>query len=194
MIYFTADLHFGHANILKHCNRPFSSVEEMDKTLIANWNAVVKKHDDIYILGDMSMKGNVIINEVMPKLNGRKYLIKGNHDLFINKVDFKPNQFEWIKDYYEMTAQAEDNQKLILMHYPMMSWNHMWHGSIQLHGHIHAKDEYNLENASKGIRRFDVGVDANNYYPVSIKAIMELARLAPLNERLRDEEAGQVDD
>lgn len=60
-----------------------------------------------------------------------------------------------------------------LMHYPMLSWPKKNSGSIQLHGHIHACEEYNLQNKVDGIRRYDVGVDANDYYPVSVKEIIE---------------------
>ena len=56
MIYVTADLHLGHENIIKHCNRPFSSAEVMDAVLITNWNRMVKPEDDIFILGDFTMK------------------------------------------------------------------------------------------------------------------------------------------
>ena len=60
-----------------------------------------------------------------------------------------------------------------LMYYPMLSWPKKNSGSIQLHGHIHAHEEYNLQNKADGIRRYDVGVDANNYYPVLVKQIIE---------------------
>lgn len=60
-----------------------------------------------------------------------------------------------------------------LMHYPMMSWTKSHHGSLYLHGHIHSKGDYNLQQKKEGILRYDVGVDANNYYPVSIEQVKE---------------------
>lgn len=79
MIYFTSDTHFGHVNILKYCNRPFSSVEDMNEKLCERWNARVGSSDTVYHLGDFAMgqKQNVYIRK---KLNGKIILVKGNHD------------------------------------------------------------------------------------------------------------------
>lgn len=96
MIYFTSDLHLGHENILRFANRPFGSVEEMNRTLIANYNALVREEDTVYILGDLTYR--IPLTEAEPliaKLNGKKHLIKGNHDknydksLFEEVVDYK---------------------------------------------------------------------------------------------------------
>jgi len=86
MIYFTADLHFRHDNIIRHCNRPFRSVEEMDKRLVENWNKTVKSNDEIYILGDLTMKGAEVANDFLRKLKGIKYLVRGNHDVAVYNV------------------------------------------------------------------------------------------------------------
>ena len=80
MKYFIADPHFGHVNILQLSNRPFKTIQEHDDTLIKNWNNVVKPADEIYILGDLTMsKDGKYANSLLSKLNGRKYLINGNH-------------------------------------------------------------------------------------------------------------------
>ena len=79
MNYYIADTHFGHDNIRRLSNRPFDSVEEMDKTIIENWNSKIADSDDVYILGDFSYKSKDPI-EYLKKLNGRKHLIIGNHD------------------------------------------------------------------------------------------------------------------
>ena len=68
MIYFTADHHFGHANIIRHCNRPFQNVEEMDMALLSNWNASVKPQDTVYILGDLFFRNATAIAEYLQKL------------------------------------------------------------------------------------------------------------------------------
>ena len=78
-IFYIADTHFGHDNIRKLSNRPFSTVEEMDNALINNWNSVVTDDDDVYILGDFSYKSEDPI-DYLKKLNGKKHLIVGNHD------------------------------------------------------------------------------------------------------------------
>lgn len=81
--FYISDLHLGHKNILAFDNRPFFSLEEMTETIISNWNSVVSKNDSVYVLGDMFWN-NAEIPIVLPRLNGVKYLIKGNHDR-INK-------------------------------------------------------------------------------------------------------------
>ena len=80
MILFTSDLHLGHKNILKLCNRPFSSIEEMDAVLIENWNRKVHKNDQVYILGDLMYRNEKLPEEYLRQLNGKKHLITGNHD------------------------------------------------------------------------------------------------------------------
>ena len=78
MKYYTSDLHFGHNNIIKYENRPFNSVDEMDEYLIYKWNNKVKKGDEVYIIGDFGFCKGERANELLDRLNGRKYLIKGN--------------------------------------------------------------------------------------------------------------------
>lgn len=95
MIYFTSDLHLGHRGIIAMRNRPFADVEEMNRILIANFNAVVHKDDTVYILGDLAHHMQVEdINKIIGKLNGRKILIKGNHD---KKYDAA--LFEEVRDF-----------------------------------------------------------------------------------------------
>lgn len=84
MKYFTSDLHFGHKNIIKYEDRPFSSVEEMDEFLIYKWNSKVGKNDEVYILGDFGFVSGTRANELLDRLNGKKFLIKGNHDSMIH--------------------------------------------------------------------------------------------------------------
>lgn len=94
MIYFTSDLHFFHDNIIKHVNRPFHNTEEMNKTLIKKWNSKITYDDDIYILGDFTMKGSDLAIEVLSKLKGKKYLVGGNHDRFVDNPEFNISQFQ----------------------------------------------------------------------------------------------------
>ena len=98
-------------------------------------------------------------------MNGKKYLILGNHD---KKYD--PRLFEDVRDFMKISVYGEC---FVLMHYPMLSWPKRNSGSFQLHGHIHARTDYNETNRAEGIRRFDVGVDANNFFPVSAKQIID---------------------
>lgn len=170
MVYFTADLHLYHDNIIKHVNRPFHNVTDMNKTIINNWNNRVSFDDDIYILGDFTMKGPDLVMEALSQLKGRKYLIHGNHDRFVDNPTFDNSLFIWIKDYAEIIYE---NTRFILFHYPIMEWNGFYKGSIQLHGHQHNHEDYNFYNLQHNIRRFDVGVDANYMTPVSAKELVE---------------------
>lgn len=102
---------------------------------------------------------------MISKLNGKKILVKGNHD---KKYDTE--LFEEICDFKTVSLNGV---YFALMHYPMLSWPKKNSGSIQLHGHIHAREEYNFQNKVDGITRYDVGVDANCYYPVSVKQIIK---------------------
>ena len=173
MIYFTADLHLGHRNIIKHADRPFDSVEEMNETLINNINSFVTNNDTLYLLGDIAfIIEKEEANELIKRINGKKIFIKGNHDRHYDE-----SLFEEICDYKEIKY---NKTKFILMHYPLRSWNHMRSGSIQLHGHIHAPRQYNLNNRGKGIYQYDVGVDANDYCPVSIDQIIEFFKDVPI--------------
>lgn len=174
MIYFTADLHFYHDKIIKHVNRPFRSTEDMNKTLVKKWNAKITPSDEVYILGDFTMKGPELAMEVLSKLRGKKHLIKGNHDRFVDQAGFNESLFDSVRDYAEMTYE---NTKLILFHYPVLEWNGFYRDSISLHGHQHNNMAYNFDNLQKGIRRFDVGVDANMMAPVSAEDIIAFFQL-----------------
>ncbi len=169
MIYFTSDLHFYHDKIITHTQRPFYNAEEMNKTLIQKWNNKVSSNDEVYILGDFTMKGAEIAASCLYSLRGRKHLIRGNHDRFADSAAFEPSLFVSIRDYMEITYL---NTRFILFHYPIVEWNGYWKGAIALHGHQHNHKNYNLENRKKGIRRYDVGVDANDMEPVSAEEII----------------------
>ena len=145
----------------------------MNRTLTKNWNSYVKSNDEIYILGDFIFKGDgVEVDKTIKNLSGKKYLIKGNHDKFVNDSNFDMNYFEWIKDYYVLNYQ---NIKLVLFHYPIFEWDGFFKDAIHLYGHVH-----NSGNNEKrkfellGKRAINVGVDVNDYYPVNIEKIMKM--------------------
>ena len=148
-IWFTADTHFSHRNIMKYCDRPFSSVEEMDDHLVTVWNDCVGKRDTVYHLGDVSWRPKEN-NHVLSRLNGKKILILGNHDkkLGHNFLD----HWHDIHDYFHLKL---GQTKIVLFHYPIFSWDSHYHGSIHLHGHCHGT----LNNVTTG-RILDVGVDS----------------------------------
>lgn len=103
MVYFTADMHFGHRAIIAMQNRPFGSIEEMDSIILQNYNVVVNRDDTVYILGDVCHHMKIdAADELIRKMNGKKYLILGNHD---KKYD--PRIFEDVRDFMKISVYEE---------------------------------------------------------------------------------------
>lgn len=174
-IWFTADHHFGHANILRHCNRPFGSVEEMNETLVARWNRVIGPQDVVYHLGDIFWMPSGEAQALRRRLNGRICLVRGNHD---RTADSIKTCFEWVKDYYELKVEDTDVvggwQRVVLFHYAMRVWNRRHYGAWHLFGHSHGT----LPDIP-GSLAIDVGVDCHNFTPIpyeKVKAIMQARR------------------
>jgi len=165
-IYITADHHFSHGNIIKFCNRPFENSWEMDKFMINEWNSIIKDYDLVYYLGDFGLGSPKYLYEnIISKLNGKIYFIKGNHDKSIDKIQNKYNSFEWIKDFYKL--KIENKQPISLFHRPIESWDNKNYGSIHFHGHSHGKCRI-IEN------RLDVGVDNIGYKPLKLEELLEI--------------------
>ena len=172
-IFITSDPHFNHNNIIKFCNRPFGNIDEMNEVLIQNWNNIVKDNDEIYILGDVSLGSSKNTLKILEKLNGIKYLIRGNHEKSILSNAECRNHFEWIKDYFELKY---DNKYFMLFHYAMRVWNKSHHGSIHLYGHSH--DSLDKGGEYNGLS-MDVGMDSayrilGEYRPFKIEEIIEI--------------------
>ena len=129
MIYYTADLHLGHANIIKHCDRPFSSADDMDEHLISCWNARVRSSDTVYILGDLIFRSVASPESYLERLSGKKHLILGNHDKdWVKKVDLS-KYFVSVDRFAEI---SDGQHKITLCHYPLISWNHIAKGSYMM--------------------------------------------------------------
>jgi len=171
-VWFTSDSHYGHARVIQYSNRPFKDIEEMDWAMVERWNAVVESHDRVYHLGDFSFRKPEISAKIASMLNGQKFLIEGNHDHSQNIKAIAPH-FVWVKEYFELSiADADVNggkQKIILAHYPFLTWNKSHHGSWHLHGHCHGTLRPDV-----GARRLDVGVDCHNYTPIDYARVKEL--------------------
>lgn len=153
MIWFTSDLHLGHKNIIKYCNRPFGTVEQMDSILIKTINEFVKEKDTLYILGDFCMYGSYNKrNNYREQINCKDVnLIIGNHDTRL-LAKGKKSPFQSEQDYKELKY----NKTLFcLSHYPFSSWHNMDRGSVMLHGHIHSEKYYNSINNTIGMRKYD---------------------------------------
>jgi len=177
MIFFTSDLHFGHHNIIKYCNRPFKDADEMDETLIRNWNEIIletdtkvfTEPDEVYIIGDLSLAPPERTAQILDRLNGKKTLIRGNHDKrLVKKFSYilKDRGIE-VFDLLEIAPLIGDKkQPITLCHYPMKVWNHSHQGAWMLHGHSHG----NLPDNPDALI-MDVGVDCHKYWPVPIDLI-----------------------
>ncbi len=167
MRYYIADTHFNHSNIIQYCNRPFNNVEEMNEELIKRWNNKVTNKDEVFILGDFIFANKwEEVDKILNRLNGKKYLIKGNHDHYLKDKSGNPEfRFEYVRDISE---HKDEGHTVILCHYPMLSWNKSFHGSILLYGHIHNNPlPYTPPNS------YNVGVDVNDFEPKTLKEIME---------------------
>jgi len=105
-IFFTADHHFGHANIIKFSERPFESLEHMNEELIKRWNEKIGKDDTVYHLGDFSLGKPDFTKEILDRLNGNIHLIKGNHE---GAALTYPKRFASIRDYHELRIDEADN-------------------------------------------------------------------------------------
>lgn len=171
MIYFTADQHFGHANIIKHCNRPFNAVAEMDEYLLEQWNNCVGANDTVYILGDLFFRNTVSADEYLCKLHGKKHLIKGNHDKdWMKKTDLEKH-FQSISNMLEI---SDGSHKITLCHYPMMTWNGVSKGSYLIYAHIHNKTDAAYFQLLKSMpNALNAGVDINNFRPVTFAELVK---------------------
>lgn len=179
MIWFVSDTHWGHKEVINYCKRPFDSIEHMNEELIKRWNEKVRPQDTIYILGDMALCPYKEFEPIAKRLLGQKVLIQGNHDHYsigqYNKLGFQVFQEVKIRLAGKIVR---------LSHYPYaLPWYKKWFaykselrfldrrppkikGEWLLHGHSHAK----YKKANDG-NRIHIGVDANNFYPISAKEI-----------------------
>jgi calcineurin-like phosphoesterase family protein len=177
MIYFTADHHFGHTNIIKYVSRPFKSVEIMDSEMISRWNEVVKPDDTVYHLGDFTLGNKCTARNYFKQLNGNIFVVPGGHDK------------RWIDAHIENVVVLPKlymtnigGLGLITMcHYPMYSWERSHYGSLHLHGHCHGtigmiscSGDINLPPRTRKGSRIDVGVDNHDFYPINIDRIREI--------------------
>lgn len=174
--FFTSDTHFGHARIIELSGRPFSSVEEMNETMVERWNAVVGTSDIVYHLGDAVMglfEDNV---KYLGQLNGTKFLVPGNHDR-VSSVE-RPSRRERFRHFYEDNGFTILDEQFTLSvgseafdvsHYPFEGDSHdedrhaalrpVRQGRRLLHGHVHEKWKVKDD-------QFNVGVDVNDFTPI----------------------------
>jgi calcineurin-like phosphoesterase family protein len=167
-----ADTHYGHANIIKYCQRPFASVEEMNETIIQNWNKVVKKNDIVWHLGDFALMkdDNIAVGNLIRRLNGKINLIFGSHDKQAIACKHLFN-----KCYYKNTIVDENinGYRILMGHCPMLSWEGKAHDSLHAFGHVHSGEYKKFLCAQNSA---DVGVDAWGYSPVHFDDFVKRAK------------------
>lgn len=181
--WFTSDLHLGHANIIRYSGRPFASVDEMDRALVARWNAVVGDDDEVWCLGDVAMGAIDHSLAFIGELAGRKVLVAGNHDRCWTGHDqgrAAERVPEWIDRYLEAgfaqilqgAVETEvGGQRVLACHFPYRGDSqdeerfvarrpHDDGSTWLLHGHVH-------EKWRTADRMINVGVDVWDYQPVA---------------------------
>lgn len=169
MIYYTSDLHLGHRNILKMEAKDFERLEDRESLIISNWNSKVKQSDTVYILGDMFYGRHLNYKEVLSRLKGKKVLVKGNHDQWIENNKELEKLFEEVCDYKMI---QDEGRKVILFHYPIAEWNHKHYNSYHLYGHVHERRSKTTEYMDLLKNCYNVCIQVHDYYPVTLDELV----------------------
>ncbi|MCI9023900.1 MAG: hydrolase [Dorea sp.] len=170
MNYYIADMHLGHENIIAFDNRPFRSVNEMNRVLMDNWNRKVGQDDDVYILGDFSYCSETDPVWYLEQLKGTKHLIQGNHDGHLLRSG---NAGKYLASVDKMLHITDGGEHIVLCHFPIAEWNGFSHGSWHIYGHIHG----NVSKTSKFMKgrkkALNAGCMLNGYEPVTFAELVE---------------------
>ena len=174
-LFFTADTHFNHANILRFCNRPFADVEEMNETIITRWNQVIGNDCHVFHLGDFCQGGSAEWSRLLDRLNGRIHLIVGNHDLKNLRQGFM-NRFEEVVMQQRIEVETKS---IYLNHYPFLCFEGGYKSNVwQLFGHVHTRTNNTGLDAERLAylypTQYDVGMDNNDFTPVSYEEVKRI--------------------
>jgi len=173
-IWFTSDTHFHHANIIRFCNRPFASVEEMNEELIRRWNETVPEDGIVFHLGDFAHGPAADWLSVLQRMNGEVHLVAGNHDT----ATAKPKALAGFASVSQQRIIEVDGQRIYLNHYPFLCYGGAYDGIWQLFGHVHSGPRAKSGLDHPRLRslypyQYDVGVDNNGFRPVSFREVKE---------------------
>lgn len=197
-VFFTSDLHLGHARIVELCQRPYSSVDEMNQAIIGNWNTTVGRNDVVFVLGDVALGRLDDTLQLVRQLNGRKHLVPGNHDkCWPGHKRIRPKDIARYVDvgfeieyrhtyhpglgahlcHFPRTGDSQDEDRFVnhRPHLPDDEW--------LIHGHVH----------NQWLQRgydINVGMDRWYYTPVPIEDIRELMAYGPRDLRARVQPTG----
>ena len=170
MIYYTADLHFGNGKLLKTSRACFSSGDEMNETIIRNWNSTVTREDTVYVAGDVGYNGGPFPGRYLARLQGHKHLIRGNHDTAMEGQERLFDYFESVTDLLEID---DGGYHITICHYPIVYIQ----SGYMVHGHIH-KPEGKTFEILRGLQRvMNAGMDRNDFRPVTLAQLIENNRL-----------------
>lgn len=189
--FITSDIHFSHKSIIKYCperrqgrvlppdDTPEFDVEVtlMNELIVSNWNSMVRPEDEVWILGDVAMGQIKFAPGWIRQLNGKKHLVKGNHDKTLVKLPEFSELFVSVQNYKELSVKVDGKKHMLCMsHFPMTHWNSMNSDlektSIHFHGHLHS-DRTNLHRHQGAI--VDVGMDGNGLFPRNLNEAISLA-------------------
>lgn len=194
-VFFTSDLHLGHARLVELHRRQFHNVADMNFQIIENWNKVVGDGDLVYVLGDVSFMNGSKTVEALHEMAGNKILVTGNHDKGMSA--YVRNMFVSVHDILEIkvpVVEGQPTQRIVLCHYPLVTWNASAHGSWMLHGHCHGNLREDLMPVAK---RLDVGMDCHNFRPISVNEvarIMASKRTMPVDHHGTDKDYDAADE
>ncbi len=197
-IFFCSDTHFDHKNIIAFCNRPFENVEEMNQKLIENWNAKVPKNGLVFHLGDFGWGGYQDYKKIREQLNGDIVLIKGNHD-FRNGCQSAAQYDELFLHTSQQMLINIEGRKVYLNHCPLLCYGGTYRDPkglvYQLFGHVHsgpnAKGEDLVRLQYLFPTQYDVGVDNNEYAPISWEEVNKKIGKQLLLSKYRKRKASQ---
>lgn len=194
--WFTADLHFGHGNIIRYCDRPFVDADAMNRALVDNWNAVVAEDDTVWVIGDFALGKIADTLPIATELNGHKILLAGNHDRCWSGHGHRAER--WTERYldagfaevFQDTATVGIGGRSVLAcHFPYRGDSHDHdrftqhrpedQGAWLLHGHVH-------ERWAQQGRMINVGVDVSGFRPISEASIATLIDSGPAASSVHD--------
>lgn len=173
MRFFTSDQHFGHRNIIRHCSRPFASVEEMDQAIIDKWNSVVTNADEVYVIGDFAPWVSLgRVSEILRSLNGfAKHLIMGNHDKHKSHHFVKAGFTDARKGEILVSRHKVDGESipLYLQHHPIRMEHERRHDHWIVNGHVHQH-----WMVRRDVKCVNVGVDVHDFLPITEQRLIEI--------------------
>lgn len=166
---YISDTHFGHKNVIKFDNRPFSDVDEMDKAMIKLWNNRVAPGDDVYIIGDLCYRSANSPEWYLKQLVGHKHLIRGNHDgVILNS----PEAMKYLDSIEKLDHVSDGDKQIVLCHYPLAEWYKSRHGSWHIYGHIHGNRNETYEFMKTREHAVNAAACINNYMPASMDELI----------------------